>query len=252
MSLEKELIKLQDMERAVVVARFFKTGEGEYGEGDKFLGITVPIVRSVARKYKYLSVNEIEKIMESPWHEVRLACVILLAEKAKEIQASPKVTFGLENKQRVRSCITQSKNLAMFYLSKTKYINNWDLVDVSSGYIIGGYLKYLSDKERIKFLSKYITSKNMWERRIAIISTLALIMNGEYKTTFYIVEKLLKDKENLIHKACGWMLREVGKRVSEKKLCEFLEKHIQKMPRTMLRYAIERLPENKRKYFLHK
>lgn len=238
-NLEKELIALRDKKRAEGVARFFKTGDGGYSAHDKFLGLRVPTVREICKKYKDLSFSEIQKLLENPWHEVRLAGLIILSNQAKKV--SPRSVLGEK---------VYIKKFSDFYLKNTKYVNNWDLVDVSAEHTVGNYLKYLNQTQRIKFLEKYIRSKDLWERRIAIVSTFALIKEGEYATTFAIAEKLLDDKEDLIHKATGWMLRECGKKCSEEKLSKFLEKNIHKLPRTTLRYAIERFPEPKRKHFL--
>jgi len=227
----KEILSKREKEKAKILTRFFKTGPGQYGEGDKFLGITVPVSRSIAKKYGELSLLDISKLLESEYHEVRLVAILILVHQYKK------------SKNEI-----DKKKIVNFYLKNTKYINNWDLVDLSAHYTIGDYL---FDKE-IKILEKLAKSKNLWERRIAIISTFAFIYKGESERTFKIVNMLMSDKHDLIHKACGWMLREVGKRVSEKDLISFLDLNTNRMPRTMLRYAIERLPENKRLYYLHK
>ncbi len=227
----KEIISNKNKEKSKILSRFFKTGKGEYGEGDKFLGITVPISRFIAKKYIDVSFDDISKLIQNEYHEVRLVAILLLVQKYKEAKFEK-----------------EKKIIVNFYLNNTKYINNWDLVDLSAGYIIGDYL---FDKNK-KILEKLAKSKNLWERRIAVISTFGFIYKGESKWTFMTINILINDKHDLIHKACGWMLREVGKRVSEKDLTTYLDKNSNKMPRTMLRYAIERFPENKRKYYLHK
>lgn len=237
--LEKKLFSLKDEERARGVARFFKMHEGGYSAHDKFLGLRVPDAREICKGYKNLSFSEIQKLLENPWHEVRLAGLIILSNQAKE--SLPRTVLGKK----------EAKRFADFYLKNTRNINNWDLVDVSAEYAAGNYLKYLNQSQRLKFLSKYIRSKDLWERRIAIVSTFAIIKRGECTTTFAVAEKLLNDKEDLIHKAIGWMLRECGKKCGEEKLTKFLEKKIRNLPRTTLRYAIERFPEKKRKYFLN-
>jgi len=229
-NLERELVSHKKIEKARLLAHFFKTGKGEYGEGDFFLGITVPVSRLIARKYSELDFLDIAKLFKNKYHEARLVAILILVHKYR--QAKIKM---------------DKKKIADFYLTQTKYINNWDLVDLSAGYIVGDYL---FNKNR-KVLEKLAWSKNIWEKRIAIISTFAFIYKGESEWTFKIVEMLMKDKHDLIHKACGWMLREVGKRVSEKELEKFLDKNVKIMPRTMLRYAIERLPEKRRKYYLN-
>ena len=228
-NLKVDLDKCADKEKAMLLARFFKTGRGEYGEGDFFLGITVPASRLIAKKYSNLTFPDIIKLFKNKYHEARLVALLILVHKFKQAKTE-------EEKKKIYS----------FYLTQTKYINNWDLVDLSASYIVGNYL---IDKNK-KILEKLAKSKNLWEKRIAIISTFAFIYKGESKWTFKIVEMLMKDKHDLINKACGWMLREVGKRVSEKELEKFLDKNWKIMPRTMLRYAIERLPESKRKYYL--
>ncbi len=227
----KEILSNKNEEKEKILSRFFKTGKGEYGEGDKFLGITVPVSRSIAKKYFDANFDDISKLIQNEYHEVRLVAILLLVHKYK-----------------VAKLEKEKKAIVDFYLKNTKYINNWDLVDLSAGYIIGDYLL---NKDR-KILKKLAKSKSLWERRIAIISTFGFIYKGESEWTFIIIDMLMEDKHDLIHKACGWMLREVGKRVSEKDLILYLDKKSDKMPRTMLRYSIERLPEAKRLYYLKK
>ena len=227
----KEILSKRNEIKAKILTRFFKTGKGEYGEGDVFLGITVPVSRSIAQKYGDLPLFEISKLLQNKYHEVRLIALLILVHKYK---SSPTPGIG------------EKKKIVSFYLKNTKYINNWDLVDLSAQYILGDYLL---DKDP-KILIKLAKSNNLWERRIAIISTFAFIYMGQSKWTIHIAKMLLKDPESLIHKASGWMLREVGKRVSESDLTLFLDRHWKDMPRTMLRYAIERLSETKRKYYL--
>ena len=239
----KEIKTLSNPKKAEILARFFKTGKGQYGEGDKFLGITVPESRKIAHKHSNLNFIEIEKLLKNKYHEVRLVALLILIQKYK---TSPRSDLG------------ERKKIVKFYLKNTKYINNWDLVDLSAHYILGDYLynNKISHKSDLwlgdKILIKFTKSKNLWERRIAIISTFAFIYKGESDWTFKIVRMLLNDQEDLIHKACGWMLREVGKRVSVLKLKTFLDSYGSKMPRTMLRYAIEKLPEKERLHYLQK
>ncbi len=233
-ALIKELKTKENPLKAKILLRFFKTGKGQYGEGDFFLGITVPESRTIAKKYVDLQFADIEKLINNKYHEARLVAIIILVAKYRNADK--------------RGLLKEKKDIYNFYLSHTKNINNWDLVDLSSEYIVGSYL---FDKDR-KILDKLAKSKNLWERRIAIISTFAFIYKGEYEGTFKIVKILMKDEHDLIHKACGWMLREVGKRISEVPLLKFLDEHSNEMPRTMLRYAIERLPEAERKYYLKK
>lgn len=230
--LKKELRKLADPKKAKILQGFFKTRKGEYGEGDKFLGITVPLQREVAKKFQDLSLADLQRLLNSKIHEERLVALLVLVfqfEKASKDQ---------EEKHR--------KAIFEFYLKNAKNINNWDLVDLSAPKISG---EYLLDKKR-DVLYKLAKSRNLWEKRIAIISCFSFIRREEWRDTFLICKILLFDKHDLIHKACGWMLREVGKNSGQKKEEEFLKKYYQKMPRTMLRYAIEKFPEEKRQKYL--
>lgn len=224
MTVVSDLQKLVSPAKAKASACFFKTGPGQYGEGDVFIGVTVPEQRIVAKKYKDLSLIEIEKLLESPIHEHRLTGLIILAGKRL------------------------SKVLFDFYLAHTDCVNNWDLVDSSASYIVG---EWLVDKKDRSILYKLAQSKNFWERRIAIISTGAFIARKDFTDTLAISKLLLHDKHDLIHKAIGWMLREVGKRDQAKEE-KFLKKHYKTMPRTMLRYSIERFSESKRHEYLAK
>lgn len=227
--LKKELNKLADPKRAEALKWFFKTGKGEYGEGDIFLGIKVPEQRKVARDYVNLSLTDVEALLKSKIHEYRLVALLVLVWQYK------------------KAGDTEKKKIVDFYLKNAKRVNNWDLVDLSCHYILG---EYLLDKPR-NILYKLAMSKNLWEKRIAIISTAAFIRAGEFNDTIKISEILLNDKHDLIHKAVGWMLREAGKR-DQKTLFKFLDKYYKVMPRTALRYAIEKLGEKKRKYYLAK
>lgn len=243
----KEILLSKNNEKAQILSRFFKTGKGQYGEGDKFLGITVPISRKIAVKYNELPLSEVSKLIKNKYHEVRLIALLILVHKYKYI--SPRSYLG-ETPQSIKTIWKKKKEIVDLYLSQTKYINNWDLVDLSAHYILGDYI--YNNKKETKIIYKLAKSQNLWERRIAIISTFAFIYKRESELTLAIVEKLMNDKHDLIHKACGWMLREMGKRVSEKELYIFLDKYYKSMPRTMLRYAVERLSEPKRKYYLNK
>lgn len=227
--LQKELRLLADPQKAKILARFFKTGKGEYGEGDKLLGIVVPTQRQVAKKYQDLSPKDLQALLNSPIHEKRLVSLLILLMQYKK---------GSDERK---------KELVDFYLKNTPSINNWDLVDLSCGYILGDYLL---NKDR-SILYKFAVSKNIWERRIAIITTFWFIRNNQFEDTFKIAKLLLKDSHDLIHKAVGWMLREVGKRDQEKEE-EFLKKYYKIMPRTALRYAIEKFNAQKRKFYLRK
>ena len=226
-SAAKDLKKLGTPARAKTAAWDFKTGQGHYGYGDIFLGVTVPEQRKLAKRYRDLPLGEISTLIKSPLHECRLTALFILVGQFERAAA--------EGKARV----------ARFYLQRRKRVNNWDLVDSSAPRILG---RHLSDKNRT-ILYKLARSKNLWERRIAIIATLAFIKENEYTDTLAIAKLLLNDRHDLIHKAVGWMLREVGK----KKLSAeeaFLKKYAAVMPRTMLRYAIEKFPEKKRRAFL--
>ncbi|MFA5997031.1 MAG: DNA alkylation repair protein [Candidatus Paceibacterota bacterium] len=227
-NVELALKKLGSKKKAKASAWFFKTGKGQYGHGDVFIGVTVPEQRNIAKKYFDIPFLEVTKLLESKYHECRLTALLILVHQYK---------IGNEK--------TRDK-IAKFYLKHTKYINNWDLVDLSAIYILGDYL---FDKDRA-VLYKLVKSKNIWERRIAIITTHGFIRKREYADTLKLAEILLSDTHDLIHKATGWMLREVGKRVSRPALILFLNTHIERMPRTTLRYAIEHFPELERKAFL--
>lgn len=220
----RELRALSDDEKKIVLPRFFKTGKGEYGEGDRFLGVVVPATRSVAKRYKDVPYEVLEALLESEWHECRLCSLLILIEKYKK-----------EPEQAVR-----------FYLSHTEGINNWDLVDLSAPYILGSFLVRSEDRG---ILYQLAGSANMWERRIAVVSTLMLIRHGQFEDTLRLAELLLDSGHDLMRKAVGWMLREVGKR-DQDILVAFLEKHRRQMPRTMLRYAIEKFSMEQRKHFM--
>ena len=225
--LKKELQELADEKQAEILQRFFKTGKGEYGEGDIFLGIKVPVQRNVAKKYSGLSLPKIQELLKSGVHEHRLTGMIILSNKYKQA--------GDEDKA----------NIFDFYLKNTKNINNWDLVDLSAPNIIGDFL---FDKKK-NILYDLARSNKLWERRIAIVSTFNFIRQEEFEDALALSEILLDDSHDLIHKSVGWMLREIGKK-KEAVLEEFLKQHYKDMPRTMLRYAIERLDEDKRKMYL--
>jgi 3-methyladenine DNA glycosylase AlkD len=218
---------LGDAERAEHSQRYFKTGKGEYGEGDRFLGIRVPVVRKQVKLHKTLSLAETERLLKSPFHEARLCAALILVEQFRKADAK------------------RQGEIYKLYLRNTAYTNNWDIIDSSAPRIVGGYL--LSRSRRPLFgLAK---SKSLWERRIAIMATLAFINEDDFADTLKLAQRLLHDKEDLIHKAVGWMLREVGNKdrpVEE----SFLATHYQDMPRTMLRYAIEKFPERRRQQYL--
>jgi 3-methyladenine DNA glycosylase AlkD len=224
--IEKELKQSADPVRAKHSQGFFKTGPGEYGEGDIFLGLTMPQVRIVAKKYfKEVSLVDVQQLVKSKYHEFRMCALVMLVYKYEKDM--------------------ERKEIYEFFLKNTKYINNWDLVDVTVPRTVGFYLV---DHDR-SILYKLVKSSDLWERRIAVLATFAFIRLNDFKDSLKISEILLNDKHDLIHKAVGWMLREIGKR-DEKVLEKFLDKHYAEMPRTMLRYSIERLEEGKRKSYL--
>ncbi len=207
--------------------RFFKTGKGDYAEGDKFLGIRVPVIRKLVKKYRTTSLTEVLKILPSGYHEERLFAVLMLVELFSKGDEEAKLA------------------IYRTYLENTRFINNWDLVDASAHKIVGAYL----EKRNKQILYELAESDNLWERRISMITTYWFIKRDRFEDALKISGLLVNDKEDLIHKAVGWMLREIGKRDldSERK---FLQKHYKKMPRTMLRYAIEKFPEDERKAYL--
>ncbi len=226
--LRAKLRALGDPRKAEDLQRFFKTGPGDYGEGDIFLGIRVPVLRKLAKEYRNLTLGQAKKLLRSAMHEERLlALFILIGIYAKGNDVAKRQIYHL-------------------YLEHTQFVNNWDLVDASAEHIVGAYLW---DKDKAPLL-ELAGSSLLWERRIAILSTFHFIKRGQFEETLKIAKLLLADPEDLIHKAVGWMLREVGKRhlATEE---AFLGKHYHKMPRTMLRYAIEKFPEEKRRAYLH-
>lgn len=226
-SIRKDLERLSDKEYAARLQKYFKTGKGEYGQGDKFLGIRVPNVRKLAKKYQNISISQVSKLMKSSFHEERLFSLFVLVGLFKKANDEDR------------------KKIYTLYLKNTKFINNWDLVDASAGRIVGAYL-FTRDKKQIYALAK---SKNLWKRRISIMSTSYFIIHNEFTDTMKIAEMLLNDKEDLIHKAVGWLLREIGKKDLELEE-SFLKKHYANMPRTILRYAIEKFPVEKRISYL--
>jgi len=221
------LNNLSNKEKAEICLRFFKTDKGEYGHGDKFIGCTVPEMRKVAKKYMNISFVELEKLLKNKIHEYRFTALEILVMKYEKAE------------------IKEKKKIVRFYLKNKEQINNWDLVDTSAPYILGDWL--LGDDRSIIY--KLVKSKSLWDRRIAIVSTFAFIRAGQFTDTLKLASMLINDERDLIHKACGWMLREVGKR-SERTLIDFLDKNWQKMPRTMLRYAIERFDQGTREKYL--
>ncbi len=221
----RELRKLVEPGYAARAASFFKTGRGEYAEGDRFLGVRNPNLHLLVRRDT--GGWDVEPLLHSAWHEERALALLILVRRFE------------------RGDITVRKNISDFYLAATRWIDNWDLVDLSAHKILG---EWLVDRDR-KPLVRLARSESLWERRIAIVATWAFIRRGIFRPTLSITTQLLRDREDLIHKACGWMLREVGKR-DVSALRGFLQDHVSRMPRTMLRYAIERFPERERKLWL--
>ena len=224
---ERALHALANARDAAILQRFFKTAPGEYGEGDQFLGIRVPRLRHLARRFRELPLEQVLNMLRSPWHEERLLALLLLVDLYR------------------RGTDAERDAIHRAYLDHTAYINNWDLVDSSAEHIVGGHL----DPRRLTLLDQLAHSGSVWERRIAMLATFHWIKRGEYRPTLRTAKLLMKDPHDLIQKAVGWMLREVGKRdlaVEER----FLLEHYRAMPRTMLRYAIERMPEARRRQYL--
>lgn len=226
-NIRREMGKLGDSQKATFLQRFFKTAPGEYGAGDLFRGIRVPVLRKLSREYQSITLPEAEQLLNSPFHEDRLLALLILV----------RLFSGGDGP--TRSQIYET------YLRHTKFINNWDLVDVSANHIIGAHL---SDKSR-EPLYRLAASSDLWERRMAMMATFNFIKRGEFDDTLGVRRMLLNDSEDLIHKAVGWMLREVGKR-DQKTEVRFLRVHYKQMPRVMLRYAVEKFPEAERKRYL--
>ena len=226
-ALRKELYALADPVDATFLQGFFKTAPGRYGAGDKFLGLRVPDLRQLVREYPELEDSQALDMLASPWHEERLLALLFLVEKYR---------LGDDSAR---------ENIHHAYLANTRYINNWDLVDASAQYIVGRHL----DARNISLLKRLARSDDIWERRIAIVATFHFIRADEFRPTLKIAKLLVDNPHDLIHKAVGWMLREVGKR-DRKAEDAFLSKYYRKMPRTMLRYAIERHPERVRQQYL--
>lgn len=227
--IQKELETYSIPEKREHLSYFFKTGKGQYGEGDMFMGIVVPDTRKVAKKYKMTDFDELEKLLDSEYHECRLCALLILVERFKKV--------GEEDRKRIVD----------FYLAHSHRINNWDLVDLSAKDIVG---EYLTDKDR-SILYKLAESQLLWDQRIAVISTFAFIRRNDFKDILALSEKLLLHKHDLMHKAMGWMLREVGKR-DINVLRSFLDKHYKQMPRTMLRYSLEKFSAEERSHYMKK
>ncbi|GAB3503383.1 DNA alkylation repair protein [Spirosoma knui] len=222
------LLALAQPERATFAARFFKTKPGQYGEGDQFLGLSMPQQHNIAKQFLNLPVEETERLLHDPYHECRMTALQIWVYQTKKAAQAQQTTIFEQ------------------YLANRQYVNNWDLVDVSSPQLVG---QYLLQRDR-SVLYDLAHENHLWSQRIAIVSTLAFIRKNEFADTFGITEILLPHKHDLIHKAVGWMLREVGKRNPDA-LDEFLHDHIRQLPRTALRYAIERFEPARRRYYLN-
>lgn len=223
--IKEELKEISNSAKADILRRFFKTGKGEYAYGDCFIGVSVPDQRKIIRKYKDLEYPDIISLLRDKIHEYRFCALLFLIRK-----------YETGEKEKVID----------LYFKEMNHINNWDLVDISAPRIPGDFF-LKRDREK---LERLLISDNVWKRRIAMVSTLGFIRNNDLTPTFHYAKELIKDEHHLIHKASGWMLREAGKR-DEKALISFLQEHVDQMPRTMLRYSIERLEEKKRKKFLN-
>jgi 3-methyladenine DNA glycosylase AlkD len=223
----KRLRAHADPGRAAAVSRFFKTGPGQYGEGDRFLGLTLPVVRQVSREFRALPRAELIRLLKSPWHEARTVALIIMVDQHR------------------RGSSKERAALHRVYLRHTRYVNNWDLVDLSAGQMVGAQLE---DGDR-RMLDRLAAAPLLWERRIAMIATSHYIRKNDFRDALRIAERLLEDEHDLIHKAVGWMLREIGKRdlAAEER---FLDRFSSRLPRTALRYAIERFPEARRRDYL--
>lgn len=227
--LQNDLGNLADETRASNLSWFFKTGPGDYGEGDKFLGIKVPEIRKIAKLYRGLDMSDLAKLIKSPWHEERLCALLILVDQFKRADKDKRTAIYL------------------FYLSNTIYINNWDLVDLSCRDIVGWYI--YDNPEHLSTLTKLAKSKLLWDRRIAVISTFYFVGKGDPGPSIDMVNILLTEEHDLIQKANGWVLREVGKRIDSILLVDYLRDNYDRMPRTTLRYAIERFPETSRRKY---
>jgi len=217
--------------KSVSVSRFFKTGKGEYAEGDQFLEVSAPELKEFAKKYSDLNKSELKRLLYSVYNEERALSLLIMRNQFHS--ADPQSQKGIYN----------------FYMQNRKQINNWNLVDASAPGIVGQYLMSKSPSIRRKTLQKLMRSRSLWDRRIAVVSTQTFIRHGQFQETLWLSRELLDDDQDLMHKACGWMLREVGKKKVQV-LENFLNREFHKMPRTMLRYAIERLPKDQKKFYM--
>jgi len=227
---------LENAEQRSVLMKFFRTGKGEYGEGDRFLGLKVPETRLFVREARDLPLNEVQKLIDSPWHEVRLCGFLILVDQYN------------------RKGISESKRdyIIQFYLRNAKKANNWDLVDMSCYKILGRWLVHSSSshEEKLSVMDKLAQSDNLWEQRISMVSTMATLIDGDSSYTKRYAEYHLRHPHDLMHKAVGWLLREMGKRCSMDELRDFLSEHVHEMSRTTLRYAIEKMDSDERAYWM--
>ena len=228
--LRNELQKCASPAKAKLLARYFKTRPGEYAEGDRFMGVMVPDERHIAKKYRNLSRTDVLELLHSPWHEERMIALFILTDQ-----------YG-------RGDTKMRKAIFDLYLKNTKYINNWDLVDLSAKYIVGAQIANGAADEKI--VLRLARSRSLWERRIAVLATFYPIAKGDARLALVVAELLVNDMHDLIHKAVGWMLREMGKRCSRKEEEAFLDRHAATMPRTMLRYALEHFSPKRKEYYM--
>ncbi|MDR0972612.1 MAG: DNA alkylation repair protein [Prevotellaceae bacterium] len=228
------LISFQNKEKEAFFPRFFKAGKGEYGEGDRFLGIVVPNVRRVAKENLDASQEIVDQLLQNPYHEVRLCGLLIWVEQFKKTKNA-----------------AAREQMVQFYLQHYPRINNWDLVDLSAPYIVGEYLLTQPHDERMQLLSRVADIDYLWAQRIAMVSTLTLVRKGEPFEAIALSERFLRHRHDLMHKAVGWVLREIGKR-DLSLLRAFLDRHSRTMPRTMLRYAIERMSDEERRYYMRR
>lgn len=233
--IRRKMLALQDPEKAILLSCFFKTGKGEYAEGDRLLGIAVPVTRSVVREYwKPVSLSGVARLLKSEFHEIRLLALLMLVKR-----------YETTNDEKTH------QKIFLIYTKHTRFINNWDLVDTSAPRIVGHYLFcHMSRGDRMKFIARYCASGSLWENRIIVLATLFEIVEGRANTLFLVADKLMDHPHDLIHKSIGWMLREVGKRVGKESLRGYLLKNTKRMPRTMLRYSLEHFPKKERDYFM--
>ncbi len=227
--LRKEMEECSNEEKAKLYQRFFKTGPGQYGEGDVFMGLTMPETRAISSKYTEMPIEEVQELLNSEIHEHRMSALLIVIQKYRKA-----------NKE-------EKRKLYEFYLKNMSRINNWDLIDVTASHVVGDFL--FNNKEEKEMLYKLAKSNDLWEKRISVISTFRFIKENEFEDSINISEILLNDKHDLIHKAVGWMLREIGKKDQEIEE-EFLRKYHKTMPRTMLRYSLEKFTKDKKDFYM--